>query len=128
MQTRHAVAWLDHRQAKLFFFNRDGTEIMNLSTTLPHQQTHNKAGTIDGKRAQPDQSFYHDIVVALDPAKEWLIIGPGSARDELADHIRSHHPDLVDRIIGVEAADHPTDGQIVAHARAFFRAADRMLP
>ena len=36
MQTRHAVAWLDHRQAKLFFFNREGAEIMNLSTTLPH--------------------------------------------------------------------------------------------
>ena len=128
MQTRHAVAWLDHRQAKLFFFNRDGTEIINLSTTLPYQQTHNKAGAIDGKRAQPDQSFYRDVVVALDPAKEWLIIGPGSARDELTEHIRSHHPGLVDRIVGVEAADHPTDGQIVAHARAFFRAADRMLP
>ena len=51
-----------------------------------------------------------------------------SMLDELADHIRSRHPDPVDRIIGVEAADHPTDGQIVAHARAFFRAADRMLP
>lgn len=76
-----------------------------------------------GKRA-----FYQDVVNALQPAKEWLIVGPGTARDELARHIRDHHPHLTDRIVGVEPADHPTEAQIVAHAQTFFRAADRMLP
>ncbi|MCA0049993.1 translational machinery protein [Mesorhizobium sp. B283B1A] len=126
MQTQHAVAWLDHREAKVFFFNRETTESLKLATTLAHHQIHNKAGTIDGKRAPEDQSFYHDIVTALQPAKEWLIVGPGSAKDELAKHIRDRH--LNDRIVGVEPADHPTEAQIVAHARSFFHAADRMLP
>jgi hypothetical protein len=54
-------------------------------------------------------------------------VGPGSAKDELAKHIRDHHPQLKDRIVGVEPADHPTEAQIVAHARSFFHAADRML-
>jgi stalled ribosome rescue protein Dom34 len=128
MQTRHAVAWLDHRQAKVFFFDRSAVESLRLATTLTHHQTHNKAGTIDGKRAPENQSFYHDIVSALQPAKEWLIVGPGSAKDELVKHIRSRHPHMEDRIVGVETADHPTEAQIVAHARTFFRAADRMLP
>ncbi len=128
MQSQHAVVWIDHIQAKIFFFDRQGAELHNLTATLPHRQTHNKAGTIDGKRNPPDQRFYHDVVLALEPAMEWLIIGPGSARIELEEHIRSHHPQLNGRIIGVEAADHPTDGQIVEHARRFFRAADRMLP
>ncbi|MBZ9717890.1 MULTISPECIES: translational machinery protein [unclassified Mesorhizobium] len=101
---------------------------VRLVTTLAHHQTHNKAGSIDGKRAPEDDAFYHDVINALEPAKEWLIVGPGSAKDELAKHIRDHHAHLKDRIVGVETADHPTEAQIVAHARSFFRAADRMLP
>ena len=128
MFTRHAVAWLDHREAKIFFFDRESADRVRLATTLSHHQTHNKAGTIDGKHPSVNQAFYHDIVDALQPATEWLVTGPGSAKDELVSYIRDHHPQLQDRIVGVEAADHPTEPQIVAHARKFFRAADRMLP
>jgi hypothetical protein len=128
MQAYHAAAWLDHREARVFFFDRDGAELQRLKTTLPHRQTHNKAGSIDGKRNPPDLTFYDDVTAVLEPAMEWLLVGPGSAHGELADRVRSHHPQLADRIVGVETVDHPTDGQIVAHARAFFRAADRMLP
>ena len=91
-----------------------------MTTTLPHQQTHNKAGTIDGKRNRRDKDYYHDVTVALEPAMEWLILGPSSARIELEEHVRAHHPELASRIIGAEAADHPTDNQIVAHERSFF--------
>jgi stalled ribosome rescue protein Dom34 len=128
MHSQHAVAWLDHREAKVFFFDREKAESLKLATTLAHGQTHNKAGSIAGKRASEDQTFYHEIVNALTPALEWLIVGPSSAKDELVKHVRHHHPRLAERIVGVEAADHPTEAQIVAHARKFFRAADRMLP
>jgi hypothetical protein len=33
---------------------------------------------------------------------------------------------LEPKIVGVETVDHPTDGQLVAHARRYFHAADRM--
>jgi hypothetical protein len=33
----------------------------------------------------------------------------------------------VDCILGVESADHPSDGQIVAHARKYFEVRDHML-
>ncbi len=33
----------------------------------------------------------------------------------------------MDRILGVETVDHPTDGQVVAHARSYFAARDNML-
>ena len=128
MQIQHAVVWLDHREAKVFFFNRETAESLHLATTLAHHQTHNKAGTVDGKRGPENVAFFHDVLNAMQPAKEWLIMGPGSAKDELAKHIRDHHPHLKDRIVGIEPADHPTQAQIVAHARTFFRAADRMLP
>ncbi|MER8781232.1 translational machinery protein [Mesorhizobium sp. M1006] len=100
MQTQHAVAWPDHREAKVFFFNGETAESVRLTTTLTHHQTHNKAGTVNGKCAPEDDAFYHDVVKALQLAKEWLIVGPGSAKDELAKHIRDYHPHLKDRIVG----------------------------
>lgn len=51
MQAQHAVAWLDHGEAKVFLFNHETAESVRLATTLAYRQTHNKAGTVDGKRA-----------------------------------------------------------------------------
>ncbi|MER9371115.1 translational machinery protein [Mesorhizobium sp. M0491] len=128
MHTQHAVVWLDHLEAKVFFFSRDSAEGIKLTTSLAHHQTHNKSGTSDGKRAPENQSFYQEIVSALRPSQEWLIVGPGSAKDELVKHIHTNHRHLKERIVGVEKVDHPTEAQMIAHARTFFRAADRMLP
>ena len=128
MQTQHAVVWLDHREAKLFFFDRDHAQELRLAASDPVDQMHKHAGTRDGFRAGMDVALMNEIAEALEPAAEWLLIGPGSAKDELAKHIARHHHTLASRIVGVENADHPTDGQILAMARKFFRAADRMQP
>ena len=53
MHIQHAVAWVDHREARIFLLDREGFERATVSTELPHHQTHNKAGTIDGKRIVP---------------------------------------------------------------------------
>ena len=57
---------------------------------------------------------------------EVLIAGPGSAKTELVKHIEQHDPTLKKKVVGVETIDHPSDGQLVAHARKYFSAADRM--
>ena len=45
---------------------------------------------------------------------------------ELIKHIHVHDPALSDKVIGVETVDHPSDGQLVAFARKYFEAKDRM--
>jgi hypothetical protein len=40
--------------------------------------------------------------------------------------VHENHRHLVSKIVGVETADHPTGGEIVAHARSYFKASDRM--
>jgi hypothetical protein len=127
MKTQHAVVWLDHREAKIFFFDREHSEEVKLSTGRHFDQAHKHAGTLGGGRIEADTAFLHGIIEALQPAAEWLFIGPGTAKDELAKHVKSHHHTDVARIVSIESADHPTDGQIVALARKFFKAADRML-
>jgi hypothetical protein len=41
-------------------------------------------------------------------------------------HIVDKHPLIAERIWGVEPMDHPSDPEIVAAARKYFRAANRM--
>jgi hypothetical protein len=55
-----------------------------------------------------------------------LIVGPSSAKHELAKYIKDHDAPLAGRVSGVESLDHPSDGTIVAFARHFFKADDRM--
>ena len=70
---------------------------------------------------------YHAIATALHGASEILVVGPAQAKLALIKHIHSHDKDLVDKILGVETVDHPTDGQVVAYARKYFAAKDQML-
>ena len=72
------------------------------------------------------QHFYGDVVRALEGAEEILIVGPAKAKLELIKYVHKHHAGLEPKIIGVETVDHPSDGQLVAYARRYFHAADRM--
>lgn len=128
MQNYHAVVWLDHHEARVFFFDRHDVKEVDLATTKPHSHLHHKAGNMSGKRNPEDQAFFHSIVEALKPATEWLVLGPGQAKAEFVKHIEHHDKQLTSRVLGVETVDHPTDKQIVAHARAYFRALDPSRP
>ena len=57
-----------------------------------------------------------------------LITGPANAKTELIKHIHQHAPQLMKIIVGVETVDHPSDAQLVAHARHYFKIEDLMLP
>jgi hypothetical protein len=67
------------------------------------------------------------VAEALRGAKEILVCGPGQAKLELIRHVHKHDHDVEASIVGVETVDHPSDGQLVAYARKYFKAADRML-
>jgi len=56
------------------------------------------------------------------------VTGPANAKTELVKHISQHDPQLMKIIVGIETVDHPSDAQLVAHARTYFKAEDRMLP
>lgn len=117
----HAVVWLDHSQARIFHLGLSGSDEVTLHPHLQTRHLHHKANAVGSGHAAPDKAFYAEITKALADAGEILIIGPAGAKTELAGHIRSHAPDLAKRIAAVEAADHPSDKEIVAYARHHFR-------
>jgi stalled ribosome rescue protein Dom34 len=119
----HAVVWIDHAQAKIFHVGLTGADEMTLHPHLPTRHLHHKANSIGSGHTAPDKDFFAQVTEALGDAGEILIIGPAGAKTELAKFIRAHHPAIGNRIVAVEAADHPTDPQIIAYAKQHFRMA-----
>jgi hypothetical protein len=52
--------------------------------------------------------------------------GTGVHQNELEKYIKHYDKALAARIVGVEAVDHPTDGQLLKLARKYFAAGNRL--
>ena len=124
----HAVIWIDHREARVFHFNSTDVERLVLQPEHPAKHIHHRANSIGSGHASPDHDYLHAVAEAVADAGAVLITGPGNAKIELADHIRRHDPATAKVIAGIETVDHPSDPQLVAHAKAYLKATDRMQP
>ena len=122
----HAVVWIDHKLAKVIYFNADASEPSVVHSTNPQQHLHHKANSIDSGHAPIDRKFLKHVAEAIAPAGAILVVGPASAKTELVTYLEDKHPVIAARISAVEPMDHPSDGQLLAHARQFFKADDRM--
>jgi hypothetical protein len=109
-------------------FNADEVGTLVLRPDEPTRDIHRKAGSIGSGHAAEDQDFLHQVTAATADARAVLIAGPANAKTELVKHIHRHDPKLIERLAGIETVDHSTDASLVAHARHYFKAADRMLP
>ena len=122
----HALIWIDHHEARIFQFNEEQSDRTVVRSSHPHEHLHHKANARDSGHAPVDPSFLERVAQAVMHAGAILITGPASAKTELARHIERRHPDLSRRISAVETLDHPSDGEMLALARKFFHADDRM--
>jgi stalled ribosome rescue protein Dom34 len=124
----HALVWLDHRVAKVFHFNDEHSDRETVNCAHSHQHLHHKANSGDSGHAPVDKDYLERVTKALSNAGAILIVGPGSAKTELHKHLEHAHPPIAAKVSAVETLDHPSDGALLAHARRFFKADDRMRP
>jgi hypothetical protein len=122
----HALVWIDHSEAKVFQFNATDVDSTTVRSEHPHQHIHHKANSGDSGHAPVDKVFYKHVTEAIAHAGAILITGPANAKTELVTYIKRELPQLAAKISGVETLDHPSDGALVALARKFFKADDRM--
>jgi hypothetical protein len=123
----HAVVWIDHREARVFHFSADDVESATIHADQPKKHLHHKHGSIGSGHAKEDQEYFHKVAEAVSDAGAILITGPANAKTELVKHIEKHDPGLRKKVAAVETLDHPTSGEIVAHARKYF-ARDNQMP
>jgi stalled ribosome rescue protein Dom34 len=124
----HAVIWIDHRQARVFHFNLLEQDQEKFHPHNASVHVHHKASTVGSGHETMEPAFMKEVIAAVSAAGEILVIGPGTAKGEFMSYIEKHDPKFKAKVLGVETVDHPTDGQIVAYARKFFKPLDEMLP
>ena len=128
MTHNHAIVWMDSKEARIFRFNAADVEGEHIRAHNPFRQVHHKAGVIGAGHMTVDHGFFADIVEALAGTTEWLLVGPAGAKNELLKHLDHHAPEVRKSLVGVHGMDHPSDGELLDHARRAFKAIDRMLP
>jgi hypothetical protein len=124
----HAAIWIDHREARVFHFNPIDVETLVLHPDHPTRHVHHKANSIGSGHATTSPDYLREVAESVSDAGALLITGPANAKTELAEYIHLYVPKLAKAIAGVESVDHPSDAQLVAYARKYLTATDRMQP
>lgn len=128
MSHSHAVVWIDFKEAHVFRFSAEDAQKERIKAHNPYRKVHHKAGAIGAGHAHSDRAFFDETAEALKGVTEWLLVGPGVAKNDFLRHIDEHLRPLKATLAGVEPMDHPTDGELLQQARIFFKAFDNMHP
>jgi len=123
----HAVVWIDHHEARIFHFNASEADGLVIHPDRPVRHLHHKAHSTGSGNAPEDHDFLQRVADAMSDAGVILVTGPANEKTELVKHIRQHAPVLAQKIVAVETVDHPSDRQLVDHARRHFKF-DHMMP
>ncbi len=123
---KHVIVWIDHKEARIL--HADPADLDRLNVAAPHH-LHNRHPRGPGEpKEHPEDAkhFFHEVARSCDAAEEVLVVGPSTAKLEFLRYLHKHDQALEAKVVGVETVDHPTDGQLVAYAKQYFKHADRM--
>ena len=95
-------------------------EVVTVEPLVPTRKPHQKGGIIGSGHALTDASDLDEVAAALTGVGRVLLAGPGSATDGLADPSHSHDRAIGRHVVAVDTVDHPSDRQLVEHARQRF--------
>jgi stalled ribosome rescue protein Dom34 len=124
--SKHTVVWLDHQEARIFNIDPDAFDESVVHAPAHHVHRHPKGATEARTHRDDATHFFKDVAKALDAAHEVLLVGPGTAKLQFLRYAQKNEHKLESKIVGLETVDHPTDKQLVAHAKHYFVGADRM--
>jgi|JI10StandDraft_1071094.scaffolds.fasta_scaffold49893_10 stalled ribosome rescue protein Dom34 len=114
----HYLVWIDHEHSKVFRFTSQGKDEHVIKN---HHHNTKHPSHADQAKKNDNQKFYHQVAEQVKDAVELLIVGPGMAHKEFKTHLdQHHHSDLAKKVIGVEAMDKATDGQILNMAKKYY--------
>lgn len=118
---KHAVIWIDQKEARIFEVDADKVEESMVSS--PGRHIHRHANEIDLRvRNHPDDEhrYFREVAHALEGHGQVLLVGPAQTKLHFFRYVHEHDRQLEAKIVGIESADHPTDAQLVAHLRTYF--------
>jgi stalled ribosome rescue protein Dom34 len=119
----HAIVlWLTHDEARIIHLKPEGHEVEHMHQ---HGGKHHaeSLGRNHTQQQGDAEHFFHEVALKLSktPSERWLVMGPGLAKSHFKNHIERHHKNELKKIVGVEAMDKATDGEIANAAHNFFK-------
>ena len=126
MTFRHCVVWLDHFRATVIALSRDASEELEITSDTEDKQLHRKSGPQGSGHMHDDLDFFERLAIHIETIPEILITGPSTARVAFVRFLGERFPHVASRVSGVDAMDHPSSGELLAHARKRFRAIDQL--
>lgn len=116
------AVWITSDEARIFKFAPEGIIPQHLRKHGPKHsaEVHGRNHT---KQEDDSERFFHEVAQQLikDKADRWLILGPGLAKSHFKSHVERHHANYTRNIVGVEAMDKATDGEITHFAHDYFK-------
>lgn len=125
MSYPHVIVWMDHQKATIIDFSVDDRHVLHLASEKP-QQLHRKSGPMGTGRAPEDRQFFDEITHAIAGSNEILVTGPGTAKVAYMTDLEKRNASVARRVVGVEALDHPSDGELLAFAKRYFKRVDAL--
>ncbi len=113
----HAIVWLDTKHAKIFEFTETTKEAHGVARKEHHTQHHS-----GGADQELEKKYYQALSLDLSGYKEIMLVGPGLGKDHFKKYLEEHNKDLAKKIIGIETVDHPSENELIALAKKFFKA------
>jgi hypothetical protein len=115
----HAVVWIDHQTAQILQFDAEHVQAEKVKAHTHHTAQH-------GSGVRSQHEFYAHVCDALAGIAEVLVTGSHQSQADFRHYVGKHRAALAPRIVGYETVDHPSERQLVAMARKWFTAYDRM--
>jgi hypothetical protein len=125
MSFAHAIIWLDHRDARVVGFSIDASRTVEFHSQV-EGKIHHRANTIGSGHLADDHHFFDEIAEAVRGVHEVVVCGPGNAKTAFMTYVGERHPDTARQIIGVETQSHPSDAELLAWAKKYFKAVDQL--
>lgn len=119
MSFNNAVVWIDHTKAQVIHFDADAADSESMKTHSTHPHPHKRHGDTHANEADNTQ-FFNDIAASLTDAQQILVVGPAQEKTVFVSHLTANLPAVAAKIKAVETVDHPSNGELLAHARKYF--------
>ena len=126
-----AVIFIDHQGARVRFLDGldlDAVTAADVNLDEMHTMFRVRDNSLAGGfgRKHPDETaLFARLSQVVVRCGKVLIIGPGTAKNQFAQHLERNHPGaMAQHVIGIHTVDHPTDGAVIALARAAFAEAN----
>ncbi len=119
---------IDHNNTKVYHIDDNLSHPLVIEHKNEYDINRNhlrqKNSHFQGQRVPEDHTYYEEVAKTIKEAKETLIISHGKGKSSaglmLLKYLSSHHHDVFDHIVGLEAVDELTDHELLHYAEHVF--------